>query len=128
MENYNKQTEQQAPQQNNPEPTDEPNRCGGNNGCMFKLASIVIILCIILLGGLYLWGYMGDKDMKRGDAKLINDIYGDSDSALDEVVENVEDSISDQLSEQSASDEIADIEADLNNSNLGDVNLDDLGF
>ncbi len=52
----------------------------------------------------------------------------DSMTALDEALNEVKDPQSDKLQNQNNSDNVQDIENDLNNTDLGDVNVDNLGF
>lgn len=126
MENYN-ENEQPSYEQEQTESTYGQD----NNGSMFKMASIVVILGIILLGGLYMYSYMGDSGERDANQTLeeeLEDLFDETGSALDEAIADVKDTVSDQLGKQGTSDAIADIEADLEASDLGEINLDDLGF
>lgn len=143
MENYNEPTNQPGEQQEQ-EYSPAPSEGGsaspapdGAGGSMFKIGSIIVILGVLVLGGLYFWGYLVDKedaDMSAEDAALIEELDNllpeleEEASVIDELLKDVDDAAAAALGQQSASDAIADIEADLESTDLGDVNLEDLGF
>ncbi len=135
-ENFNpNEVPQEAPQQEyTAAPSTEVTESGGG---MFKIGSIIVILAIVVFGGLYLWGAVADKDgyTEEDDMGFFDEDFGAGDtqvvapgSTVDEALKDVNDTVADQLSTQGTSNDIGDIEADLNASDLGDVNLDDLGF
>ncbi len=103
---------------------------------MFKIGSVIVVLGILVLGGLYFWGYFVNKDGTMHTDTMTDDILPEGfedvtntpGAAVDEALEQVADSVADQLGSQGTSNKIGDIEADLNASDLGDVNLDDIGF
>lgn len=145
MENYNGNEPTRQPveqEQNNfsipQENMEQPPAPETGGGSMFKIGSIVVILGILVLGGLYMWGYMKDKEeveLSGSGAEQFNSGLDDflpvnetAESAIDEVIGSVNDTVADQLNTQGTSSDIGDIEADLNASDLGDVNLDNLGF
>jgi len=133
MENYNEQEQEQNQYNQSPPSNETHSHCSGGNchdGKMFKIGSIIVILGILLLGALY---FMSDTDNKTSTTEQVisdelDDVFGNVGSTLDEAIADVKDTVTDQLVKQGTSDVIADIEADLEASDLGEINLDDLGF
>ncbi len=143
MENYNEETTNQPEQQSNlgQEPAQEDDNYGAEatseGGSMFKIGSIIVILAIVVFGGLYLWGAVADKDSygEENDMGLFDEDFGIGEtqvvapgSTVDEALKDVNDAVAEQLGTQGTSNDLGSIEADLNASDLGDVNLDNLGF
>lgn len=75
------------------------------------ISGIVIIVVILALGGLYLWGKeLNNQELATPESGVMN--------------EAVVDSSTQALETQGTSDNVSDIEADLNNTNLENLDAD----
>jgi uncharacterized protein HemX len=78
------------------------------------IIGIAIIVVILIFGGLYYWG----AQISKQDANV------EQESLTTEQIENQEDQIIEQLQIQNTSDNVADIEADLNATDLENIDQD----
>ena len=75
------------------------------------ISGIVIIVVILALGGLYLWGKeLNNQEPATSESNVMNEATVDSSTQA--------------LETQGTSDNISDIEADLNNTNLENLDAD----
>ena len=137
MENYNYNNENESEMNEQEVQNFSQEDQSQEDGGMFKLASVIVILGIVVFGGYYLWTSLSDKvsEINSADSSSAGDVLITDNaenvapgSVVDEAIQDVKDPVADKLSTQGNSDNIDDIEADLNASDLGDVNLDNLGF
>ena len=106
-ENQNPEVSQQAPVEQAPESATEKKSFG-------PIIGIAIIVVIIIFGGLYYWGgKINTQELRDVQESLTaEDISGQQDESLE------------SLQVQSTSDEIVDIEADLDLTDLEDLDAE----
>lgn len=143
MENYNQNKENQEN-----DLQEDTSQNIQNKNKLFKIKAIIFIisLVILILGSLYIWNNTLEQadpavniineninlnvnsNLHLIDNELDNLIEDEQISPLDDVLLDIQDSTTNQLGIQGTSDDISGIELDFNASELGDINLDDLGF
>ena len=116
MNEERKNVEQMPPQETPEEQVpNTPQSDNADKSAFGPIAGIAIIVIVLIVGGVYLWMTATDQDVDESQLPVIQS-GGEAEAIVN------------QLNTQGTSDEIADIEADLNTTELEnlDSELDDL--